>query len=72
MIDSPVPTSRFERAAREQWLAWAVDSRYRMCDTCGRVRDDENRLLLVARQPHSRKFCCISCWDQGKGRGRER
>lgn len=54
---------RLERAARRQWLDGAAHVHYGRCDDCGRVRDENARPLLVARQPRRRKFECLECWD---------
>jgi hypothetical protein len=57
--------SPLEKAAAEQWRAFATHVHYGRCDSCGRVRGDDGKALLVARQPRSRKFQCLPCWDQG-------
>lgn len=57
--------SMVERAASDLWAGNAVRGpHFGVCDTCGRERDHDDRLLLVARQHGSRRFECLECWDQ--------
>jgi hypothetical protein len=52
-----------EAQARAAWRRDAVDWKYRRCDTCGDVRDAEGKLVLAVKQPGSRIFECLPCWD---------
>jgi len=55
----------FELAAKRAWLKYAVDVRFGSCETCGRVRDENGKPLLVARQnSRRRRYECLVCWDQ--------
>ena len=54
-----------EREARRRWRANAARVHYGRCDGCGRVRDEEGDLLLVARQPRAREFLCLLCFEFG-------
>jgi hypothetical protein len=49
--------SSLERKAAEQWRAFATHVKFGRCETCGHVP------VLVARQPRSRRFECLPCWD---------
>lgn len=61
--------SRLERQVRDRWLYGgegvqaASHVHFGMCDSCGRVRDDDGRPLLVARRPGRRGFECLACFD---------
>lgn len=56
---------RFERQARERWLGNAARAHYGRCEGCERVRDHDDRPLLVARQPRARRFLCFDCHEFG-------
>lgn len=63
-MSSAVATlNALERLARREQLRYAVDMRFGRCDRCGRVRDDDGKLLYVARQPRRAKFECLECFD---------
>lgn len=49
--------------ARREWLAseWVL---YGRCTQCGRVRDEEDRPLLVAGR-RRKNVLCLACWDLG-------
>jgi len=49
--------------ARRAFKEWGVDGRYGGCTICGRVRDEDGRLLYVRRRRSSR-WLCLDCWDQ--------
>lgn len=56
---------RFEQAARGRWLGNAARVHYGRCDGCDETRDQDDRPLLVARQPFARRFLCLECFEFG-------
>jgi hypothetical protein len=46
----------------ERWKAGAARLPFGACADCGRVRVDDDRPLLVARQERARRFLCLRCW----------
>lgn len=56
---------RLERNAYEIWYHLAARVKAGTCDSCGRNRHEDGGPLMVARQPRSRKFECLACWDEG-------
>jgi len=59
----PPVTSILEQAAKRAWLANAAQTYFGRCDRCGRVRDDDGRSLLVARQPRRAERECLVCFE---------
>ena len=55
------------RLARLRWRAEAVFIHTGCCERCGRVRDEEGSLLVVARRKGERHMLCFDC-TQRKGR----
>lgn len=47
-------------AAHAAWKAGAARARFGRCDRCGRLRDEEGRPLLVARQRCCWSFECFA------------
>lgn len=46
---------------RRQWKDGAARLHFGVCGKCGRVRDDNGKPLLVARQSRARRFLCFEC-----------
>jgi hypothetical protein len=61
-----------QAAARAQWKLPAARLHFGTCAGCGRIRDDDGRPLLVARQERCRHFLCFPCWARRSGRRRGR
>jgi len=57
--------TQLERRAHAAWLRDATHVHYGRCSVCERVRDEDDRPLLVARQPRRRRFECLDCWEFG-------
>ena len=53
--------STLERQARQEWLRDAIQVYAGRCDVCGRTRDNEGKILLVARQRRRRQRECLDC-----------
>lgn len=56
-------TTSLEKLARKNWLDHAGHVHFGRCDVCKRVRDEDGKPLLVAKQERARKFECLDCWD---------
>jgi hypothetical protein len=47
---------------RVRWKGEASHIQHGRCDGCGRLRDDNDRPLVVARRPRSKLFLCLACF----------
>ncbi len=52
-----------EKQLRAMWLGNAEQAYFGMCDKCRRVRGEDDKPLLVARQPRRHDRECIQCFD---------
>jgi hypothetical protein len=52
-----------ERETLTRWRGGAARIHYGRCDDCGRIRDDDGKPLLVARQERCRNFQCVGCYS---------
>ena len=57
-----------DRREREFWLGSASRVLYASCRRCRRVHSDDDRPLLVARQPRARRRLCFTCWLETRRR----
>jgi len=53
-----------ERRAQALWVDRSRQLYFGRCDVCGRIKNENGRPLLVARQARRRERECFQCWDE--------
>lgn len=57
-----------EAAERRAWKGSAARLKFGRCDGCGRLRDDHDKPLFVAKRERARRFLCFDCSHTRKKR----